>query len=114
MGLRAIRVSEDELVADNDTFRHVKRDWVTLLAPSIIAAILSSISSVAVCSYYIGGMNQRVVNLETTQQHMGDDYMPKAQIQQYMNNQERTNEKNDRTLERISDKLDRLLDKSHK
>lgn len=102
---------EDDLPTDKDAYRHVKRDWVTLLAPSIIAAILSSVSSVAVCSYYIGGMNQKVVTLESNYNSMKADVMPKAQIELYMSNQERANEKNDRNLDRLNDKMDRILDK---
>lgn len=102
---------EDDLPTDKDVYRHVKRDWVTLLAPSIIAAILSSISSVAVCSYYIGGMNQKVVSLETNYTAIKSDYMPKAQIELYMQNQEKANEKADRNLDRLNDKMDRILDK---
>lgn len=103
-------IDEKEMSVDKDAFRHVKRDWVTLLAPAILAAILSAGSSVAVCGYLVGGMNQRLSDLESFKNKVEGDYTPKEQFIRFMDQQEKQAERIAHTLERIEDRQEKLMD----
>lgn len=99
-----------EMSVDKDAYRHVKRDWVTLLAPALLAAAVSSVSSVAVCGYLVGGMNQRLTGLESFRNKVENDYTPKEQFIRFVDQQEKQAERIAHTLERIEDRLEKLID----
>ena len=104
---------EIPMVADADAYRAVKRDWVTLLAPGIIAALISVGSTIAVGSYYMGGLNQRLVVVEGNIEYVKHDYVSKEQFERTLKSQEDVNAEFRRNNERINDKLDVLVDRSN-
>lgn len=93
-----------EMDVDQDQYRHVKRDWVTLLAPGLLAALLSVLGTLGAGAYFYGQMTQQMNVLRIDVDFLKHDYMPKSDI-------EKSNDATKHTIERIDDKLDRIYDK---
>lgn len=90
----------EDMEADKDAYRQVKRDWVTLLAP----ALLSAATTCGVGAYFAGQVAQRVTQLQVDVDYIKHDYVPRAEI-------EKQTDTTKHTIERIDDKLDRIYDK---
>ena len=88
----------------------VRRDWVSILAPTILAVIISLAIQAGSAAWFFGAMNNRLSTLEQQQkiedaQRVTQDDLKTRDAQRVIEKQEL-----DIRLNRMDDKLDRLVE----
>lgn len=87
-----------------------KRDWVSMLAPTILGLAVSLSASLGSAAWYFGEVNTRLTAVEESQRNFASDRVTQRDLQQRDAAFQTYRQELDMRLNRMDDKLDKLLE----
>lgn len=87
-----------------------KRDWVSILGPTLLAVIVSVAIQAGAAAWYFGAMNQRLSSVEERQKAYDTDHVSRKELEQRDASGDIYRQELNIHLNRLDDKLDRILE----